>query len=127
MNRVYGQYARGNPEGGGELIKKYINLCKGGIKYLIIIENIAFLISLLTPWLIETRGSMPHSLGLSNNPYPSRINPTSHIDNYFFKIHPNIVILLLSTTSRFWEEKKKNGSQFLFKKFHAFFQRNTTT
>ena len=35
---------------------------------------------------------MPHSQGLSNNPYPElRINPIPCIDTYFFKIHSNIL------------------------------------
>ena len=29
----------------------------------------------LTPWLMELRGSMPHSQGLSNNPYPEPNQP----------------------------------------------------
>ena len=29
----------------------------------------------LTPWLMEPGGSMPHSLGLSNNPYPEPNQP----------------------------------------------------
>ena len=37
-------------------------------------------------------GSMPHSQGLSNNPYPTRINQIPHIHTYFFKIHSNIVL-----------------------------------
>ena len=34
---------------------------------------------------------MPHSQGVSNNPILSRINTARRIDNYFFKIHSNIV------------------------------------
>ena len=30
---------------------------------------------LLTPWLMEPEGSMPHSQGLSNNPYPESNEP----------------------------------------------------
>ena len=30
---------------------------------------------------------MPQSQGLSNNPYPQRINPIPRIDTYFFKVH----------------------------------------
>jgi hypothetical protein len=32
---------------------------------------------------------MPNSQGLSNNPILSQINPNSHIDTYFSKIHSN--------------------------------------
>ena len=35
---------------------------------------------------MEHGGSMPHSEGLSNNPYPEPNQPIS----YFFKIHSNI-------------------------------------
>ena len=31
----------------------------------------------LTPWLMETGGSMPHSQGLSNNSYPEPNQPNS--------------------------------------------------
>ena len=31
----------------------------------------------LTPWLMEPGGSMPHSLGLSNNSYPEPNQPNS--------------------------------------------------
>jgi hypothetical protein len=31
----------------------------------------------LTPWLLEPEGSMPHSQGLSNNPYPEPNQPNS--------------------------------------------------
>ena len=34
----------------------------------------------LTPWLMESRGSMLHSHGLSRNPILSRINPVTRID-----------------------------------------------
>ena len=37
-------------------------------------------------------GSMPHSQGLSNNPYPESNEPTSLHYNYFFMIHFNIVL-----------------------------------
>ena len=37
-------------------------------------------------------GSIPHSQGLSNNPYPEPNNPTPRIDTYFCKIHSNIVL-----------------------------------
>ena len=37
-------------------------------------------------------GSMPHSQGLSNNPYSEPTNPIPVIDTYFFKIHSNIVL-----------------------------------
>jgi len=37
---------------------------------------------------------MPHSQGLSNNPYLSRINKILRIDTDFFKIHFNIVLHL---------------------------------
>ena len=32
---------------------------------------------LLTPWLMEPGGSMPHSQGLSNNSYPESNQPNS--------------------------------------------------
>ena len=35
---------------------------------------------------------MPHSQGLSNNPYPEQNQPNSSYDTYFFKIHSNIVL-----------------------------------
>ena len=47
--------------------------------------------SLLTPGLKEPGGAMPHSQGLSNNPYPELNNPIPRIDTYFYKIHSNIV------------------------------------
>ena len=33
------------------------------------------IINLLTPWLMEPGGSIPHSQGLSNNPYPEPNQP----------------------------------------------------
>ena len=44
---------------------------------------------------MEPEGSMPHSQGLSNNPYPERINPIPHIDMYFLTS-----ILILSSHIR---------------------------
>ena len=41
---------------------------------------------------MEPGGSLPHSQGLSNNPYPEQINPITRIDTYFFNIHSNIFI-----------------------------------
>ena len=43
----------------------------------------------LTPWLMEPGGSMPHSRGLSNNPFPELNQP-----NYphLFMVHSNIVL-----------------------------------
>ena len=35
---------------------------------------------------MEPRDSMPHSQGLSNNPYPESNHPIPHIDTYFFKV-----------------------------------------
>ena len=32
---------------------------------------------LLTPWFMEPSGSMPHSQGISNNPYPEPNQPNS--------------------------------------------------
>ena len=46
----------------------------------------------LTPWLMEPGGSMPHSQGPSNNPYPEPNQPIPRIDTYLFKIHSNIVL-----------------------------------
>ena len=34
-------------------------------------------LNVLTPWLMLPRGSMPHSQGLSNNPYPDLNQPNS--------------------------------------------------
>ena len=34
-------------------------------------------IAQLTPWLMEPGGSMPHSQGFSNNPYPEPNQPNS--------------------------------------------------
>ena len=53
---------------------------------------IYYLTITLTPWLMKPGGSMPHAQGLSNNPYPSRINPILSIDNKFFKVRPNIAL-----------------------------------
>ena len=36
---------------------------------------------------------MPHSQGLSNNPYPELNYPIPRTNTQFFKIHPNIVLL----------------------------------
>jgi hypothetical protein len=36
---------------------------------------------------------MPHSQGLSNNPYPEPNQPNPRIDTYLFKVHSNIVLL----------------------------------
>ena len=36
-------------------------------------------------------GSIPHSQGCSNNPYPDPNQPNSSHCTYFFKIHLNIV------------------------------------
>ena len=41
---------------------------------------------------MEPDGSMPHSQGLSSNPYPSRINPIPRIDTYLFKVQSNIAL-----------------------------------
>ena len=41
---------------------------------------------------MEPGGSMPHSQGLSNTPYPEPNNPIPRIDTYYFKIYPNIVL-----------------------------------
>jgi hypothetical protein len=35
---------------------------------------------------------MPHSQGISNNTFMSRINPILRIDTYLFKVHSNIAI-----------------------------------
>ena len=39
------------------------------------IPNINSLTHSLTLWLMELRGSLPHSQGLSNNPYPEPNQP----------------------------------------------------
>ena len=44
-----------------------------------------------TPWLMEPRGSMPHSKCSPIIPIMSQINPIPRFDTYFFKIHSNIV------------------------------------
>jgi hypothetical protein len=41
---------------------------------------------------MEPGGSMLHSQGLSNNPYPSRINSILRIDTYLFKLHSNSLL-----------------------------------
>ena len=42
---------------------------------------------------MEPGGSMPHSQGLSNKPYPEPNQPKSpRIDTYLFKVHSNIVL-----------------------------------
>ena len=48
---------------------------------------------------MEPGGSMPHSQGPSNNPYPERINPIPRIETYLFKIHSNIVLPSMPRTS----------------------------
>ena len=45
----------------------------------------------LTPWLMEPRGSEPHSQGLSNNPY-SDPNQSKSSYRHLFKVHSNIVL-----------------------------------
>jgi len=45
---------------------------------------------------------MPHSQGLSNNLYPSQINPIHHIDTYLF----NIMGFNLSHNNHFWKREK---------------------
>ena len=37
---------------------------------------------------MEPGGSMPHSQGLSNNPYSELNNSITHIDTYLFKVLP---------------------------------------
>ena len=41
---------------------------------------------------MEHEGTMSHSQGLSNNPYPEPNNPIPRIDTYLFKVHSNIVL-----------------------------------
>ena len=41
---------------------------------------------------MKPRGSVMHSQGLSNNPYPEPNQPNSCIDTYFFKINSNIAL-----------------------------------
>ena len=36
---------------------------------------------------MEPRGSIPHSQGISNNPYPEPNQQIPGIDTYFYKIH----------------------------------------
>ena len=40
---------------------------------------------------MEPGGSMPHSEGLSNNPYPESNQRYPRNDTYFFKVHSNII------------------------------------
>ena len=54
---------------------------------------------LLTPWLIEPGGSIPHSQGLSNNTYLSLINQNPRIDTHFFKIPSNTFLLPMPWSS----------------------------
>ena len=35
---------------------------------------------------------MPHSQGLSNNPYPEPNQPNLSFDTYFLKIHPSVSV-----------------------------------
>ena len=55
---------------------------------------------------MEPGGSMSHSQGLSNNPYPEPNQPNSRINTYLAKIHSNIVIPTLRTT---WPNKLAEG------------------
>ena len=41
---------------------------------------------------MESGGSMTHSQGLSNNPYPEPNHSNCLIDTYLFKVHSNIVL-----------------------------------
>ena len=50
------------------------------------------IIIIITPWLIEPKGSMSHSQGLFNNPYLESNQPIPRIDTYFFKVHSNIFL-----------------------------------
>ena len=47
----------------------------------------------LTPWLMECGGSMPHSQGLSNNPYPELNQPNS---TYWIPISLRSILILSS-------------------------------
>ena len=38
-------------------------------------NSIVFTINELTPWLMKPGGSIPHSQGISNNPYPELNQP----------------------------------------------------
>jgi hypothetical protein len=40
---------------------------------------------------MEPGGSMPHSQGLYNDPYPEPNQPIPCIDTHFFKVHSYIV------------------------------------
>ena len=53
------------------LFKVYLN---------IVLPKGLLLLVELTPWLMEPGGSMPHSQGLSSNPYPE----PNHTDTYLF-------------------------------------------
>ena len=39
--------------------------------------SVSIYMYILTPWLMEPGGSVPHSQGLSNNPYPEPNHPNS--------------------------------------------------
>ena len=56
-----------------------------------IMGTLYYTLDYLTPWLMEPGGSMPHSQGLSNNPYPETNQPNPRIDAYFVKIYSNIL------------------------------------
>ena len=62
----------------------------------VIIINI---INLLTTWLMELGGSMPHSQGFSKNPLSEPNNVILQIDTCFFKIYYNIVLQFPSRSS----------------------------
>ena len=57
---------------------------------------------------MEPGGSMPHSQGLSNNPYREPINPIPRIDTYFFKVHSNIVLPSTPTLVQYYTGKLYN-------------------
>ena len=46
----------------------------------------------LTPWLMKPGGLMPHSQGLSNNPYPQNKKPNS----LYFSISLRSILILSS-------------------------------
>jgi hypothetical protein len=58
-------------------------------------------VSIHTPtlWLLKPGGSMLHSQGLSNNPYPEPNQPNSSSDTHFFKIRSNIVLPFMTRPS----------------------------
>ena len=54
-------------------------------KDLVDIIIIIIIIIIITPWLMKIGSSLPHSQGLSNNPYPELNQPNSSYRLLFFQ------------------------------------------